>query len=183
MYRRLSVLALTLVLAACGTDAELAQVDPDVLRVVVDGTGSDPGAVTDFWGVRFASGPGHIQSVTITVDDSGAKWDFDGSAFLDPPIPGNEPVLGLMVGLEASDMDYPRANPDPIGNPGAITFTFHPGAFVMGDRFRFSGDVDGDDPGWLWEVRASAVMSDGHTYGDSFDRVADNSFRAVIQGP
>jgi hypothetical protein len=85
------------------------------LAIIADATGYNVGYVTDFWGVEFISGEGYITSVTFDVTSTGGYFDFDGSDFLDPLIPGVEPIIGATNGLSIGDIDFPRANGGAVG--------------------------------------------------------------------
>jgi len=155
------------------------------VEIVADATGYDAGYVTDFWGVKFISGSGYIQSVTFDLSTTGGYFDFDGSPFLIPLIPGVEPVLGVMNGLSSSDITYPTNGGNPVGTPTVLTFTFSTGSFTEGDWFRFSADVDGrgraggdfGSIGTLFEV----TMSDGNIYSVPFMTINTNSSEANIE--
>jgi len=81
-------------------------------------------------------------SVTFDLTATGGYFDFDGSPFLNPSVPGVEPIIGATNGLAVGDISYPRADGGPVGHPQVLTFTFSPGSFAAGDWFRFSADVD-----------------------------------------
>lgn len=160
--------------------------DVHALAILSDATGYDAGYVTDFWGVQFVSGTGYISSVKFDLTASASSYfDFDGSGFLNPLIPGVEPVIGAMGGLSISDMDYPRGTTgNPVGQPTTLILSFSPDSFTAGDYFRFSADVDGGggSGGSFGTLGAkfSVTMSTGVTYEVPFVTINNDRSEAFV---
>lgn len=108
--------------------------------ITADTTGSDNATGPDYYGLRYVSGEGAVESITIDLSGTlGAMFDFDGSSNFGS---ATNPVLRLpsLVGLDPSDITFQWFHL--LGHPTSFTMNFAPGSFTVGDSFRFGADTD-----------------------------------------